>query len=264
MAGIFISYRRDDTPGDARGIYEGLAGRFGRANVFMDIDNLLAGQRFDRELAQALARCDVLIAVIGPRWMDLLAARTGGGDRDYVREEIAAALKRNIIVIPVRAGREGRMPALPRAAELPDDIRELVLHQKHDVAHETFRRDLADLMDAIRRVQRGQRQPVTRKAIAFVLAAVLLLGGGLALFQSGMLKRAVAPISGVQEANEAIAKKKAEDAEAEKLAEEKRKLTQDIPIAAKSLPPTDIETPERKQPSSSPASRSWLENLLGP
>jgi hypothetical protein len=38
---------------------------FGEANVFMDVDRALAGQRFERELDKALSRCDVLIAVIG-------------------------------------------------------------------------------------------------------------------------------------------------------------------------------------------------------
>ena len=41
----------------------------------MDVDNLLAGQRFDKELDKALAETDVFIAVIGPRWMELLAER---------------------------------------------------------------------------------------------------------------------------------------------------------------------------------------------
>jgi hypothetical protein len=44
---IFISYRRDDAPGDARGICDSLSRKFGKSNVFMDVDNLLAGQRFD-------------------------------------------------------------------------------------------------------------------------------------------------------------------------------------------------------------------------
>jgi formylglycine-generating enzyme required for sulfatase activity len=189
MAGIFISYRRDDSPGDARSIYEGLAGRFGRANVFMDVDNLLAGQRFDRELNKALGRCAVLIAVIGPRWMDLLSFKTRDGERDYVREEIATALKRDIAVIPVRVGQQGGMPALPRTNDLPPDIRDLVLHQKHDVAHERFGRDLADLVAAIRLVQRGERRPVPRKAIGIAVAAALLLTGGVALFQSGVLEQ---------------------------------------------------------------------------
>ena len=150
MAGkIFISYRRDDAAGDARGIRDALVAKYERANVFMDIDNLLAGQRFDRELSKALDACDVLLALIGPRWMDQLAARTQSGDRDYVREEIAAALRRGIVVIPVRVGLEGRMPPLPRGADLPKDIGDLVLHQKHDVAHERFGRDVRELIEAI-------------------------------------------------------------------------------------------------------------------
>jgi hypothetical protein len=70
---IFVSYRRDDAPGDARSIYERLGRSFGEGNVFMDVDQLLAGQRFDRELDKALAERDVLIAVIEARWMDLLS-----------------------------------------------------------------------------------------------------------------------------------------------------------------------------------------------
>lgn len=85
MAGkIFVSYRRDDAAGDARGIRDALAANFGPTDVFMDVDNLLAGQRFDKELSKALDSCDVLIAVMGQRWMDLLTARTESGDRDYV------------------------------------------------------------------------------------------------------------------------------------------------------------------------------------
>jgi hypothetical protein len=51
-------------------------------------------ERFDEELAKALRRCDVLIAVIGEHWMELLKAKTANGERDHVREEIAAALQR--------------------------------------------------------------------------------------------------------------------------------------------------------------------------
>ena len=183
MAGkIFINYRRDDVPGDARGLREGLAAKFGKSAVFMDIDNLLAGQRFDKELEKALAQCDVLVAVIGPRWMDLLASRAAGGERDYVREEIAAALKRNITVIPVRVGREGAMAAFPRRDQLPEDIRDLVLHQKQDVAHERFGRDVAELVSAIRIVRQESRKPVAWSKIglgsigAVALVAALVLG----------------------------------------------------------------------------------------
>ena len=151
---IFISYRRDDVAGDARGLRDGLAARFGQRNVFMDIDDLLPGQRFDQKLAEALSACDVLIAVIGPRWLELLGAKTARREPDYVRAEIGEALRRGIVVIPVRVGLDGRMPELPRREDLPADIRDLVLHQKHDVVHEHFGRDLAALAKAIVAVRR--------------------------------------------------------------------------------------------------------------
>src|SRR5262245_33119295 len=154
---VFVNYRRDDAAGDARGVRDGLAVKFGKSNIFMDVDNLLAGQRFAAELAKALEACDVLIAIIGPRWMELLKAKATSGERDYVREEIAAALMRNIMVIPVRVGREGNMPALPRADDLPEDIRDLVDFQKHDVAHERFGRDMADLTQAITAVRKSMQ-----------------------------------------------------------------------------------------------------------
>jgi Cu/Ag efflux protein CusF len=83
--------------------------------------------------------------------MELLKDKRASGERDYVHEEIAQALRRRIVVIPVLVGREGPMPPLPRAEELRHDIRDLVLHQKQDVAHEHFGRDMAELIDAIRK-----------------------------------------------------------------------------------------------------------------
>ena len=41
---IFVNYRRDDATGDARGVRDGLAAKFGETNVFMDVDDLRAGQ----------------------------------------------------------------------------------------------------------------------------------------------------------------------------------------------------------------------------
>ncbi len=161
MAGkIYISYRRDDDPSAAARLCDGLAQRFGKASLFMDVDNLLAGQRFDEELARALSECDVLIAVMGARWVELLEAKGGEGERDYVREEIAEALRRRIIVVPVRVGRDGQLPPLPRAEALPPDIRELVVYQKHDVTHEHWGRDIAELIEAIVAVRRAKRPPL--------------------------------------------------------------------------------------------------------
>jgi hypothetical protein len=42
----------------------GLAAKFAKSNVFMDVDKLRACQRFDVELAKALDACDAFVAVI--------------------------------------------------------------------------------------------------------------------------------------------------------------------------------------------------------
>ena len=83
--------------------------------------------------------------MIGARWLDLLEARAESGERDYVREEIAAALAARIVVIPVLMDRA----PLPKAASLPEDIRELALYHKHDVVYESFGRDVQALIAAI-------------------------------------------------------------------------------------------------------------------
>jgi hypothetical protein len=143
---IFISYRRDDSAASAARIGDRLAQAMGRKRVFMDIDNLTAGQRFDKELENALAQCTVFIAVIGPRWTDVLRQRMQSAEGDYVRKEISAALKRGLLVVPVLV--DGA--TLPHRDLLPIDIRDLVLHQKHSVEHERFGRDIDDLIDAIK------------------------------------------------------------------------------------------------------------------
>lgn len=177
---IFISYRRSDVPGDARSLHDRLSTKFGRANVFMDVDNLFAGQRFDQELGKALATCNVLLVVIGSRWMELLAEHMRGETRDYVREEIRAALSRKVIVVPVLMGGEGRMPVLPRAQDLPEEIRDLVSYQKQSIAHESFGRDIDELIAAIERVLRAGHAPGRWKVPAAAAAVVAIAAVALA------------------------------------------------------------------------------------
>ena len=69
----------------------------------MDVDHIPAGVDFVDYLPNQVAACDVFLAVIGPNWLD---AKDDDGRRrfdnpdDFVAIEIAAALARNIRVIP--------------------------------------------------------------------------------------------------------------------------------------------------------------------
>src|SRR5215469_13294202 len=101
---IFISYRRDDASYPAGRLYDYLSAHFPQSQIFMDVDNLDPGVDFVEAIEASVGSCEVLIAVIGKRW--LVASDDEGRRRldsqdDFVRLEIATALRRKIRVIPV-------------------------------------------------------------------------------------------------------------------------------------------------------------------
>src|SRR5215469_4681140 len=125
MAGkIFINYRRDDSPGTAGRLHDRLAQTFGRNNLFMDVDHIPAGVDFVEYLHSQVAACRVFLAVIGRNWLD---AKDDDGRRrldnpdDFVAIEIAAALSRDIRVIPVLV--DGAL--MPKARDLPEPLKPL-------------------------------------------------------------------------------------------------------------------------------------------
>lgn len=124
MTRIFISYRRDDAGYVASIVRQHLELEFGAGSVFMDIDSIPLGVDFRQHLSDAVAGCDVLIALIGETW----AGPQPGGltrrlddPRDFVRIEIETALKRGIPVVPVLIDKA--QP--PSDDALPTSLREL-------------------------------------------------------------------------------------------------------------------------------------------
>jgi hypothetical protein len=66
MAGnIFINYRRGDDPGFTQALFSRLEQAFPSESLFMDVDNIAPGLDFMQVLNDEVARCGVLIAVIG-------------------------------------------------------------------------------------------------------------------------------------------------------------------------------------------------------
>jgi len=101
---VFISYRRDLNAGDARALCNDLSDLLGSQSVFMDVDSIAPGCDFREVLKERLASCDLMLVLIGRDWLD---AKDSAGQRrleqpnDFVRQEIATALARNIPVTPV-------------------------------------------------------------------------------------------------------------------------------------------------------------------
>jgi hypothetical protein len=120
---ILISYRRADSDAIAGRIRDRVAGYFGDDCVFMDIDSIPFGMDFRQQVQNALLQNDIVLAIIGPKWMG--AVRGGAmrihDDADPVRVEIETALKRGIPVIPVLVGRA----IMPKALDLPDGLKNL-------------------------------------------------------------------------------------------------------------------------------------------
>ena len=128
MGGVFISYRREDSGPYAGRLRDALSNHFGPNQVFRDIDRIRPGERFPRVIEQAVASCDVLLAVIGPTWLsveDENGRRRLLDPNDYLCQEIAAALKRDDVkVIPVLIG-SAQMPA---RRDLPQSLAALADH----------------------------------------------------------------------------------------------------------------------------------------
>ncbi len=155
---IFISYRRAEAEGLAGRIYDRLQEHFGKDKIFMDVDNVPPGEDFTHIMQRMLDECDVLLALIGPRWLD--AADEDGNRRlensdDFVRTEIATALKRGIRVIPVLL--EGA--SMPHSRDLLDDLKPLSRRDALEIRHSSFDRDFEKLRAAIKRAPSTVSRP---------------------------------------------------------------------------------------------------------
>jgi multidrug efflux pump subunit AcrA (membrane-fusion protein) len=201
MAGqIFINYRRDDAIGTAGRLHDRLAQTFGRNNLFMDVDHIPAGVDFVEYLHSQVAACDVFLAIIGPNWLN---AKDGSGRRrfdnpdDFVTIEIAAALARNIRVIPVLV--DGART--PKADKLPDSVKPLVRRHAVEVWNTHFGRDAEALANKVRQALKARpvtgHWPFLASAAAWLMApgrwravagsaTALLLVGWIGLYQLGV------------------------------------------------------------------------------
>jgi hypothetical protein len=102
-------------------ICDQLKARFGNDSVYMDIDSIPPGIDFRDHIYAALDQADVLLVIVGPKW---LGTRRGGRhriteDHDLVRAEVETALKRKIPVVPILV--DGAV--MPESASLPDSIK---------------------------------------------------------------------------------------------------------------------------------------------
>lgn len=167
MIKIAISYRRDDSMDITGRIFDRLTHRYGRDAVFRDIDSIPPGIDFRGHLRESLARIDVLMVVVGPRWMGV--DRQGGkrihSETDFVRTEVEIALNRNIMVVPLLVGGS----EMPEAGDLPESIRGFAYRNAVEIdSGRDFDHHMDGLVRAIDRMYEPRATPETGQPIGNV------------------------------------------------------------------------------------------------
>jgi hypothetical protein len=170
MAGVFISYRREDSQGWVGRLARALQESFPRAGVFYDIATIRPGEDAVAAIDDALSSCQAVLAIIGPRW---LSAQTAEGQRriddpvDFVRLEIERALVRPVRVVPVLFGGA----AMPKASDLPESLRPLARRQAHEISDKRWDYDcdlllksLGEALGMMPSVLGGHREDATHGA----------------------------------------------------------------------------------------------------
>ena len=184
MPTVFISYRRDDTAGEAGRLADDLIERFGRSRVFIDVDSIPLATNFEDRIHAALDSCRVVFVLIGDDW---LTARLPSDERrldaehDYLRQEVAAALERpDVAVVPVLV--EGAQ--MPTAEDLPSDISALAKINAVDLSHKRWRADVGTLCEIAQRhdawwsrVLSRLRARALRTTLIFILVGAIVAAG---------------------------------------------------------------------------------------
>ena len=156
---VFLSYRRGDTQWAARGLYEELADKYGRQNVFRDLDGVPPGARFRDYVEKKIAESNVFVLLIGKTWAsytDAAGRRRLELPRDPVRLEVETALRLGIPIIPVRV--EGA--PMPTEEDLVPSIVDLLEFNAAEVTDSRWEYDVNKLLQAIgATVERGRQPP---------------------------------------------------------------------------------------------------------
>ena len=118
---VFVSYRREDSADVSGRIFDRLVQAVDWAQFYKDVDSIPFGIDFRKHFQEMVSSCDVMLVVVGDRW---LSSTTASGTRrlddpkDFVRIELETALQRDVPVIPVLV----RGASVPNEADLPPTL----------------------------------------------------------------------------------------------------------------------------------------------
>ena len=174
---VFISYRRAETDGAARLIYNYLTEKLGKSAVFMDIKGIAPGDVFRKTIAHELETCNTMIVVISKSWTgktELDGRSRLHEEGDFVRMEIETALGRDIRVIPVLV----HPMKMPHKEDLPEKLQYLTSLQHQEIQlGQRFEDDMARVVQVIRPADLNSR--IRRMLVPIALGVVAIIAAAL-------------------------------------------------------------------------------------
>ena len=139
---IFISYRREDAAHAAGHLAASLR-KHDLGQIFHDVA-IGIGQNFVRRIREEILASDVVLVLIGPNWLGAVGddgRRRIENELDWVHLELRTALECGVAVVPVFIDGAG----MPRPADLPEAVRDLVYLQAGSISATYWERDVSHL-----------------------------------------------------------------------------------------------------------------------
>jgi hypothetical protein len=184
---IFISYRREDAESALSSVIPELRKAFGAENITLDILSIPAGENVPEYISRAICSSDVVLVLIGERWLDASqdGVRRLDDPSDFVRMEIETAQNSKIQIVPVLLG-GARMP---KEHELPQAINQLAVRNGVQVRWgRDFERDIEELITSLKAIgqvkeqidvkdikrKRGRARMIALTSVAILILASLL------------------------------------------------------------------------------------------
>ncbi len=128
----------------------------------MDIDTIRPGEDFVQAIENAVGSCEILIAIIGRHWLTKAGEEPNWlhNPNDFVRLEIAAALSRDVRVIPVLV----QKASMPNPQDLTEDLIQLARRNAVELTDLHWQRDVDQLIGVLEKVLSKQIVPVAVEA----------------------------------------------------------------------------------------------------
>ena len=141
MPSIFISYRRSDSGGHAGRLFDRLRYWYSEEDLFFDVNSIDWGDHFPEAIEQAIRTTRVVLAVIGPDWVESINERADKPQVDFVRREISITLERRaaeeVEIFPILVGGAG-MPDIDMLdPALKEEIGKLFDYNAHPFQADT-------------------------------------------------------------------------------------------------------------------------------